>query len=439
MLFHLGLGILIYFVGFSAKLYFALFTAVFLFQIIRTANKTDLVLVAAAYTTGFEVFSRMTQSAFSYEFAKYMVIIYVTIGMFYKGFKVKSWPFVVFLILLVPGVLFSAINLSYDSNVANAIGFNLSGPVCLGIATLYCYDRRIKEQRFQDILTALLLPIISMTVYLYLYTPSIKDVLTGTASNFATSGGFGPNQVATVIGLGCFILFVRIIQVKSLFINALDAALLGLIAYRGIITFSRGGILTGGVCIGLFVLLYFLNGRVKQKVNLIMKFSVFVLLIGLVWIVSSSSTGGLIDKRYSNQDAAGREKEDVTTGRVDLLNKELEAFYQNPITGIGVGKIREYRLQETGKNAATHNEVSRMLSEHGSFGLVALMLLFFTPLVYRIKNRSNLLAYSFFAFWFFTINHSSMRIAAPAFVYGLVYLTIIRENSNTLRRKRLAR
>ena len=40
-----------------------------------------------------------------------------------------------------------------------------------------------------------------MTTYLFLYTPSIKSVLSGTGSNFATSGGFGPNQVSTILGL----------------------------------------------------------------------------------------------------------------------------------------------------------------------------------------------------------------------------------------------
>ena len=33
-------------------------------------------------------------------------------------------------------------------------------------------------------------------------TPDLKDIVFGGAANFATSGGFGPNQVATAIGLG---------------------------------------------------------------------------------------------------------------------------------------------------------------------------------------------------------------------------------------------
>jgi hypothetical protein len=36
-------------------------------------------------------------------------------------------------------------------------------------------------------------------IYLILYTPSVRDVITGTSSNYETSGGFGPNQVATIL------------------------------------------------------------------------------------------------------------------------------------------------------------------------------------------------------------------------------------------------
>jgi len=144
---------------------------------------------------------------------------------------------------------------------------------------------------------------------------------------------------------------------------------------------------------------------------------------------------GLIDKRYANQDAAGKVKQDISAGRTELINSELQAFYDNPITGIGVGKVKEYRLKETGRESATHSELSRILSEHGMFGLAALLILMITPMVFRMRNKSNLYLFSFFIFWFLTINHSSMRIAAPAFIYGLSLISILNAKKNTLYRK----
>jgi hypothetical protein len=437
LLLHVVIAFVVFTFRFTGK--FILFAAIvyFMYRIFVNGNKKDEVLLAAGYITGFEVFSRMTGGAFSYEFAKYAVIGFLLIGMFFKGFTRKSWPYLFFIIFLVPGILFSAINLNYETSFGNALGFNLSGPVCLAISALYCYDRKVPFQRLQEILLAVLLPIITITTYLFLYTPSIRDVLSGTQSNFAASGGFGPNQVATVLGLGMFILFSRLLVVKSKFINILDLIMLALISYRAIVTFSRGGVYVAGICAVTFIAIYFLRAPGKEKTMLIPKILSIGAVIVITWLYSSVSTMGLIDKRYANQDAAGREKKDFTTGRTDLINRELEAFYQYPITGVGVGKTKEFRMEITGYETATHNEMTRMLSEHGVFGIAALLILMITPMVFRIRNKTNLYLYSFVIFWLLTINHSSMRIAAPAFIYGLCLITILNEKKNTIHRKQI--
>ncbi|WP_245917615.1 O-antigen ligase family protein [Aureitalea marina] len=392
-------------------------------------------MYAAAYITGFEVFSRMTGGAITYEFAKYAVIMFLGVGMFYRGFHRGSWPFVLFLLLLFPGIILSAINLNYGSELFKAISFNLSGPTCLAISALYCYQRKVPWRRMVEILTYIVYPLIGMTVYLFLYTPDLRDVLTSTESNFQASGGFGPNQVATVLGLGMFVLFTRLLIINHRFLNLIDLALLGFLSYRAIVTFSRGGVLTAAVCAGIFLIIYFVRASTKDKAVTIPKLSLIGGLLVITWLASSFFTGGFIDKRYLNQDAAGREQEDLSTGRLELINSELEEFYAYPLTGIGVGKMKEVRQERTGKTSATHNEISRLLSEHGLPGLLGLFVLVFTPAVLFLKDGSNPYLLPFIAFWFLTINHSSMRIAAPAFVYGLALLSLYREKKATLHRQ----
>jgi hypothetical protein len=422
---HALMAFVIYISEATSKFFLFGIIIYFLQRIFANGNKKDEVLLAAAYVTGYEVFSRMTgANVISYEFAKYAVIGFLLLGMFFKGFTRKSWPYIFFIFFLVPGVYFSAVNLNYDTNFANAISFNLSGPLCLAMSALYCYNRKMPFERLQQILLALMLPIFTMTVHLYLYTPNIRDALSGTQSNFAASGGFGPNQVATILGLGMFILFTRLFTVKSKMINIIDLALLAFMSYRGIVTFSRGGIITAAICAVVFLLVYLFYARPKDRAILLPKIGLVTIVISVTWMITSVFTEGLIDKRYSNQDAAGRLKEDVSTGRAELIESELDAFFEYPLTGIGVGKIREYRYEKTGTLAATHNEMSRILSEHGMFGFMALLVLLFTPLIFRIRHRSNLYLFSFLIFWFLTINHSSMRIAAPAFIYGLSLITI---------------
>ncbi len=428
LLLHGGMGFLGYLFRPSVKFIFLGALLYFVFVTIKNGNKNHEVLQAGAYIIGFEVFSRMTGGVgFSYEFAKYAVSGFLLLGMFYRGFNVSSWPYVLFIFFLLPSIMVTAIYIDYNTTFLSTVTFNLTGPACLGISALYCYDRKIVWGNYQSILKAALFPIVAMTVYLYFYTPDIRDVVTGTQSNFEASGGFGPNQVATVLGLGMFILFTRLFLFKNKIIQFIDISLIGLMAYRAFVTFSRGGVIVALVCAAIFLALYFKHSSSKERVLVITKTGVVIGVCILTWIITSLFTSGLIDKRYANQDALGREKADVSTGRQRLIEGELEAFKENPFFGIGVGRSKEIHQQRLNIKSTTHNEVSRMLSEHGLLGVIALLILLITPIIFRLRDRSNLYLFSFLAFWFLTINHSSMRIAAPAFIYGLSVLSISNE------------
>src|SRR5690606_36171223 len=110
----------------------------------------------------------------------------------------------------------------------------------------------------------------------------------------------------------------------------------------------------------------------------------------------------------------------------------------HPIIGIGVGMGKEFRQETLRIGIASHNEISRLLSEHGLLGLFALLILIFVPIVFWTKFKNNYYFLAFVAFWFLTINHSAMRIALPAFVYGLALLYIVDEKKDPVYRKRLS-
>jgi len=395
-------------------------------------NKSFYVLMACAYIVGIEVILRMNGGTFFYEAIKYLVIVFIMMGLISNSFSNQSLIFVLYILLLIPGIFVAVTEMGFQTDIRRAIAFNLSGPVCLGITAVFCYKRTITYKQIQNILLFFLLPIVSMTVYLVLYTPNLQEVITGTGSNFETSGGFGPNQVATVLGIGMFVLAVRFfISKETIFYRLFDLALLGILSFRAIITFSRGGVLTAVVMILFFIALYYLKVNTKTKFRIKYSMFVFLIMLFLTWMISSVQTGGFIDKRYANQDAAGRVKEDVSTGRSDLIAFEFAEFVDNPFLGIGVGKVKEERLNETGVEAASHNEMSRIVAEHGLLGVFAFLILLLTPLVFRIKNKTNMFFYSFYIFWLLTINHSAMRIAAPAFIYGLCLLNITYESKKT--------
>ena len=422
---HCIIAVVIFAVPFLSKILALLIPIIGFYFVQKTKNSNNEVLLIAAYLVGIEVFLRMTGGNFNNEYVKVSVIFFMLLGMMYSNFSTNAFIYWFFLILLIPGIIIASTVTDYNIDVKKALFFNLSGPVCLGICAIYMFNRKILFSDLQNIILAMGLPILTTTVYLFLYNPSVKDVVTGTQSNFETSGGFGPNQVSTILGLGIFIFFTQLVLFsKSKKEIILNGFLLLFVSYRGIVTFSRGGVITGVVMIVcLLVLLYFFsNAKGKSKF-----IPVFIMtgLMGIgIWTYSSIQTSGLIDKRYANQDARGKEKKSQLSGREEIISSELTYFLDNPITGIGVGMGKEMRQKSVGEAVASHNEITRMLAEHGLFGILGLLILFITPFVLYIHNRQHLYFLSFFVFWLLTINHAAMRTAAPAFVYALTLLSV---------------
>ncbi|WP_238388437.1 O-antigen ligase family protein [Christiangramia aestuarii] len=412
--------------------------ASFLFVILDRKNKGNEALMAAAYIAGGEVFFRQTSAVIFYETGKYAVILFLLIGLFFKGASSKTVPYWIYLLILFPGVVVASMTLSYDADFRKLVAFNITGPVCLGISALYCYYKKIKKEDFQRVLLMLLMPLVAQMTYLYFYTPSMDSVRISLSGNYAATAGFGPNQISTVFGLGCFLICTRLFTIRHKLINLVDIILLILMGYRAVITFSRGGVLTAIICVISFLIFFYYKQDAKRIEGTNLRIIGMAVIFALVWFISSLETGGLIGNRYTNRDAAGKLKEDISTGRVELIETELTAFYKNPITGIGVGKGREYREENMGIEINTHNEISRLLSEHGILGVFALAILIFVPVVFWFKFQNNFYFLAFVAFWFMTINHSAMRIALPAFIYGLALLYIVDEKKNPVHRKRLA-
>lgn len=425
LLIHIALGFLFLVAPVFSKIYDFSILLVGLAIVLKTKNRHNEVLYISGYIIGSEVLMRMTGGNFVNEFSKYGVILFMLLGYLYSGFSKNSIPYWVYLLVLVPGIVISTFTLDISTDIKKAIFFNITGPVCLGIASIYTYRRRISLNELGNVLFATALPILSTACYLFFYNPNVRDVVTGTSSNFETSGGFGPNQVATILGLGFFLFFTRIILYSSslryLIINSFFTLL---ITYRAIVTFSRGGVIAGIIIAVFFLVAVYVS--VKSQARLKLNFVVlFTVIAGFgLWAYSSNQTSGMIDKRYANEDGIGRKKESKLSGREILIETEIDMFLENPILGIGVGKNKEYRQHLTGIDLSTHNEITRLLAEHGSFGIIALLILIFTPLILYFDNKANIYVLPCFIFWLLTINHAAMRIAAPAFIYSLSLLKV---------------
>jgi O-antigen ligase len=437
VLLHVLIGFLIYSIPELSKLYGLLILLVGLYVVVKSRNRNNEVLFVSAYIVGSEVFLRMTGGNLLYEVSKYGVMLFLIIGMYYSGFSKNAIPFWIYLLLLLPGVLVATETLNLESDLRTSIAFNISGPVCLGIASIYTYDRKISFSQINAILLTLGLPVISMVIYLIFFTPELKTILTSTGSNPETSGGFGPNQVATILGIGMFIFFSRLLfESKTKLLFVVNLIIVFNITYRGLVTFSRGGMMTGFIMILILLIYIYINTNEHKRYRLLGFLGFMLVALFFTWIYTSSQTGGLIDKRYANQDATGRVKESQFTGREEIWDSEIAAFKDNPVFGVGVAKGLEIRKEQTGGQIiASHNEITRTIAEHGTMGIIALMIVFLTPIFLHLDNKQNVYIFCFLIFWLLTINHAAMRIAASAFVYSLSLLKVYMDEEPFIHRE----
>ena len=434
---HIVIAILIYLLRPISIIYAICIPLIGLYYVVKTQNRNNEVLIVAAYIVGSEVFLRMTNGNLLYESSKYGVMIFLALGMYYSGFSKNAVPYWIYLILLLPGVIVATQTLNMQTDIRKAIAFNISGPVCLGIASIYTFNRKILVSQLNNVLLSLGLPIFSTTVYLILYTPDLKEILTGTNSTSETSGGFGPNQVATLLGVGMFVFFSRLLlQSKTKLLFIINLVILFNITYRGLVTFSRGGMLTGFVMILVLLFYLFLKTKSHGRYNLYRLFIFMSIGFFMTWVYTSNQTGGLIDKRYANKDAAGRVKESQLSGREDIWDSEIDDFLDHPVFGIGVAKALEIREEKSGGLIiASHSEISRTFAEHGMMGIIALLIVLFTPIFLFLDNQQHIYMFCFLLFWLLTINHAAMRIAAPAFVYSLSLLKVYMDEEPSLHRE----
>ena len=410
------------------KIVWLLIIVFFILNIIFKNNRNEEAFLFAAYISAAEVFIRMSKAMILYETGKYSVILFLIIGIFVGKFKQKfSVALAFYLLLLLLGIVFTRV--PEGEYIRKAIAFNLSGPFVLGIAGLYFYKRNITKENLSNALFFMLLPLFSMVSYLYFKTPDLREIVFAGAANFETSGGFGPNQVSTILGLGIFIISALILMNKRVTgYLLLDVFVLLYFVYRALLTFSRGGLITGVVAIISFVIFYTLFKKLSLGAFISYAGLTAVFIVS-VWLYTSNITGGMLDNRYAGKNAKGVQKKDISSGRVAILNEQIASFVENPL-GIGVGNGKYKRLGAVGNLTPTsHNEVGRLIEEHGIIGFMILLLLLGLPLLnfWNMDNYNRAFTTAFYVFWFLTINHSAMRIAFPGFIYGLSLIHITNE------------
>lgn len=402
-----------------------------LYKINKKKNADGAAHMFAGYVVGVEVLLRMNSGGLVYEFGKYATLLFLTFGLIVERRKlVTPVAFVAFILLLIPSVFMVSMD-NFDYFRQN-ISYNITGPIMLGLSVIYFYKRKITPAQLRKLFLCILSPIVAMSIFLYFRSGSLEGVDYTTESNFLTSGGFGPNQVSTLLGLGVLIIAASYFMGIKLFrINHLNIVILLLLMVRGLATFSRGGILAPIMAILLCVIImtsldYSFKQRMSRAVYAFLILSV-IALVGFNYV--NDVSGGMLEKRFKGESQYDKEKSNLLSGRDEIFMDDLEVFMANPMMGVGPGMAAEIRSEGSEESVSAHIEYSRLLAEHGALGLIAVAILLIFPVTnfFKMKStNSRILLILCVVFALFTMGHAAMRLAAAGFMYGLGFINLVR-------------
>ena len=124
----------------------------------------------------------------------------------------------------------------------------------------------------------------------------------------------------------------------------------------------------------------------------------------------------------------------MTTGRFEIFIEDLILWDKYIIFGTGAGASRYLRGKGL-DGISPHTEISRLLAEHGIFGLFILVIILSCYLSMKRKNKDNLYKSIQVVLFFIgmgTTMHSAMRTFVTPILLGLSMINIKDKNKEKI-------
>jgi O-antigen ligase len=377
------------------------------------------VMAVVAYAAGAEVLWRMTRAQLFWEYSKYLSVAVVGVALLIewrsrndRGLK-SFWP-IILMVTLIPASVLTIVELGVGG-ARDPLSFNLSGYLALAAMALYFWARPIGRRETEQILIALMAPIVGVaSLAVYSTVTTSQEFLS--ASNWVTSGNYGPNQVSNLLGLGALAGSMLLVIMRGRsgargFILLLTFVFLG----QAVMTFSRGGVYSYVLALMVFGF-HLMRSPQSRRFFALLAVGGFALLL-VVFPRLDSYTAGVLGDRFSELDS---------TGRLEAAEADLTAFRDNPLVGTGVGLAVEYRVDYEGVGLAAHTEFTRLLAEHGLFGILTLFVLVWMLLKRYAANSPGLsrAMTAALAVWSMSIMaHSALRMVSIATILALALVS----------------
>jgi len=390
----------------------ALFTIAIGLYVAATSRNLRPVVLISAYIVGAELIWRMTGASVFWEFGKYAVIAIFVIVLLRKRHWQNAVLPIVFFLLLAISIPATISWYGFTTDAREAISFNLSGPLALAVCVLFFSQLKLRKKDLLDIAWIVSIPIVTILGLAVISTLTSTAIKFTTESNVATSGGFGPNQVSAILSLGAVLMFLAAVSEGDKRLKIIALMLFVLFITQSVLTFSRGGLYNAGFSILIALLHLIRNRRTRIWVFVSLVF-ISLVAIFIIYPAVDQFTGNMITARFADTDLSGR-------GEIAL--GEMQVWFDNLLFGVGPGVSAYENVKYTGFYAAAHTEYTRMLAEHGLFGVLALLLLIIMAFraYFKAPNWYYRAWVAAMLVWpLVEMSHAAMRIAAIAFTFGL--------------------
>lgn len=427
---HIPFGVLSYQINNISVIHQLVVFGLGLYWAIRKKEKLEKIAYVCAYIIGMEIMWRMTLSSIFWEFGKYSVVVIMITALVRRGcLKIPILP-LFYLFFLVPGCLLTMFDINW-SIIKDVLSFNMSGPFFLFVSCWYFSHLKVNMTQLKYLLFSMIVPIISVAISTLFFTATTENIVFDTESNFSTSGGFGPNQVSSILGLGVFICVLCFLIFRN---NSKETIYLGILTLlffaQSIMTFSRGGMYNavGGILAAGFFQMNNFVVSIRRIFPILVVGGIFLI---IVFPYLNNFTGGKLVERFEDSN---------TTQRSEIIEADYQVFLEHPVLGVGVGNAPEARAVFSDRARLSHTEFTRILSEHGAFGIMSLIALAIASLL-NLQRQNLLIGKALVAgvvIWSaLMMTNAAMRVAAPSFLWGLSFITIVTPRFGTRRIARL--
>lgn len=391
-------------------------------------RQTMTAVCVLAYIPSAEIVWRQTGAPIPYQFAPYLAIAVATLVVL-TALPTLTKPTrsaLLYVALLVPSVVVT-ISVA-GAGARELVAFALAGPIALLTMIAVFSQLTIHEWFYRRILWIVIVsgmgPLMAAITAIDEYIAANGGIEFDTQSNFVTSGGFGPVQVSSMMGLTA-LCCVLVYLVERHFAPRVIAIAMGLFAtVLSFLTFSRGGMTATAIALALFFLVQARDTHARRRVFTVV---LVVFSVGYFLIVPriNDFTDGEFEKRFS----------DTSSGRSELAVNDVEVFTNNIWFGVGPGMMKYNRLgyevcalrtDDCRREASSHTEFTRMLGEHGIPGLLSVALIIWLAfLAVQRAGPSRPVTVAMLSWAIAQMFYANFRVVGIAFAFAFAFVRII--------------